>query len=324
MSSPNNSASDPTFQTVIGRHCFDVTQNVPLARAFDFLAMLYPQLFVDILPPGRRGAYTGTCNATGDPVTDVDFEANQFLVGKLTAAGYHVLSEESTTEDGMEHPTGPTKGLIIALDPLDGSRATFGATQPYGMIAGIYRGEHFDHPGRQLIGSMVITVGREVQALVSYRGRGAYRFRFVTQPSVWNAPAGNKLCIPRKAEFEQIGGTRRDLSTEMSAFFNEKGLSNGYFRCLAADVDFMLTLSGGSIFLHPKEKLRCLYECLVVMQLVEEAGGAAYLLDGHRARPYYAYAACDNLHAASAAVFGSKDTVRDFLACLRDKKESHN
>jgi fructose-1,6-bisphosphatase len=302
------------FLTPVGEHCWLCTLNRQLAHAVDRLALAAKEWHAEILPWGRRASYLlGAQNETRDMVTDLDLASSKLFVERLKRAGFVVLTEETV---GSEQPLHCRAALRIAVDPFDGSSLSLGPTGPVGMLAGIFAPNVNHWSGKDLLASMSVVVGREIEMRVAYRGFGT--FAFVRNPdpaSDWSLSSASPGFLSPEAKYLHLGGKLKDYPQELLATLVSLGCSSAYFRCLAQDLHFMLGISGGSAFVYPQPRLRLVYELLPVALLVEESGGACYFLqsDGSALTRNEIRVHNSWPHDISAVVFGSKHTVEEIV-----------
>ncbi|GBD92584.1 fructose-1,6-bisphosphatase class 1 [bacterium BMS3Abin05] len=240
--------------------------------------------------------FTGDENIFGEEVKKLDILANETIIHALDHSG-HLCVMASEESDGLieipdYHPVGK---YVMLFDPLDGS-SNIDVNISIGTIFSIFRrvtpsgkGTLADvlQQGNQQVAAGYVLYGSSTMFVYS-TGQGLHGFTY--DPSIGEFLLSNEdMKIPEHGPYYSTNegyyhrwseGMRRFVS-----YLKEEDPATGrpyslrYIGSLVAD--FHRNLLYGGIFLyptdtlHPKGKLRLLYEANSLAFLVEQAGGLA-------------------------------------------------
>ena len=278
--------------------------------------------------------FTGDENIFGEEVKKLDILANETIIHALDHSG-HLCVMASEESDGLieipdYHPVGK---YVMLFDPLDGS-SNIDVNISIGTIFSIFRrvtpsgkGTLADvlQQGNQQVAAGYVLYGSSTMFVYS-TGQGLHGFTY--DPSIGEFLLSNEdMKIPEHGPYYSTNegyyhrwseGMRRFVS-----YLKEEDPATGrpyslrYIGSLVAD--FHRNLLYGGIFLyptdtlHPKGKLRLLYEANSLAFLVEQAGGLA--TDGVRRildiRP-------EDLGHRVPLIIGSKKDVELAMDFLRE------
>ena len=272
---------------------------------------------------GNFAAQAGSANPDGDAQKALDVYADALFHEGMKGCGVRAIVSEE-----RKHPTPLDEqgGLLIAIDPLDGS-SNIDANISIGTIfslldappSGVVGAVDFLQTGRRqraagfvLYGpqtSMVFTTGEGVHAATLDPDDHAFKMSRLRQ----TIPEGS-------AEFAINASNYRHWRAPVRAYFDDciqgedgprsKNFNMRWIGSMVADI-YRVLMRGG-IYLYPaderpgcaKGRLHVLYEASPAAMLIEQAGGAA--IDG--AGPILDIEPRD-IHARTPLIFGSSDKV---------------
>ena len=259
---------------------------------------------------------TGSVNAHGDRVRQLDVRANDLLLAALRATGMvSVVASEELAAPVVWTDVGGGATLAVCLDPLDGSLNT-DVAGTLGTIFGIRPGPR---PGADPTRA-VLTAGAEQVAagylvygpapVFVYATRdGAHVFvqdptdgRFRLTRATARMPAAGRTYAVNDANWPRWGPAPRALVERLRTATAGPGrYALRYSGALVAD--FHRTLLEGGIYLYPEDaerpegRIRLLYEAAPLALIAEAAGGRASTgcgrilevpaLDYHQCTPIY-------------------------------------
>jgi fructose-1,6-bisphosphatase I len=238
---------------------------------------------------------TGSVNAHGDRVRQLDVRANDLLVAALQGSGVVsvVASEELATPVAWPLPAA-SESLAVCLDPLDGSLNS-DVAGVLGTIFGIRPGPgpHDPDPARAVLGAgtrqnaagyvlygptTVFVYAARAQAHVFVLDREAGQFRLTRARA--RAPAAGRTYAVNDANWPGWGPGPRALVERLRQARN--GTDRYALRYSGAMVaDFHRTLVEGGIYFYPEDagrpegRIRLLYEAAPLALVAEAAGGRA-------------------------------------------------
>jgi fructose-1,6-bisphosphatase I len=244
-----------------------------------------------------RLGYAGGTNLTGDQVKKLDIWGHETMVAALREARAcaAVISEESPEPIEMKE-AGGTHGLVVCMDPVDGS-SNLDVNGAVGTIFALRASKGKTPAGPQALGpgtdqiaagyvmygpatTLVYTVGQGTHGFTLNPDTGEF---LLTHPDIR---------IPRRGKAYGINeGNVRSWHPGQRAFVEHlktpdkasgRPYSLRYSGAMVADVH--RTLLDGGLFMYPadwsdprkpKAKLRLLYEVAPMGFIVEQAGGRA-------------------------------------------------
>jgi fructose-1,6-bisphosphatase I len=270
---------------------------------------------------------TGGVNAHGDRVRRLDLLANELLLAALrdTAAVTAVGSEELA--EPVVWRASARDGLLVCLDPLDGSLNT-DVAGVLGTIFGIRRGppdgdaaQGLLGPGTDQVAAGYLVFG-PATVLVYAADRGAHVFvldpadgRFRLTHAGVRTPAVGRTYAVNDANWPRWGPGPRAVVERLRT--PDRALR--YAGAMVAD--FHRTLLEGGIYLYPEDaerptgRIRLLYEAAPLALVAEAAGGRA---STGRARVLDVAAA--DYHQRTPLYIGSPEEVGLAERCLRDAR----
>ena len=275
------------------------------------------------LASGCRAKLTGSQNTHGEAVRDLDDAANDCFVRALSSSGgcAAIVSEE------LEEPLLLARsGLIVSLDPLDGS-ANLDAHGLSGSIFGlapVASGVEADllAPGRALRWAGYVLYSSATVMVLANRERADLlvwspgHFGFVVAQERLRCPEQGSLYSLNEARVPEWTLPAQAWLSELKGVRKPSGAphySQRYAGALVADAHRVL-LEGG-VFAYPGDrqnpngKLRLQYEVNPISFVFEAAGGAATL---GRDNPLdYRPARC---HERAPLVVGSRHEVKAYEA----------
>ena len=221
----------------------------------------------------------GTSNLYGEEQLALDVLADEIIKDRLDHTGQvKCFASEEMNNILIFERKGP-KQYSVAVDPLDGS-SLVDVNLSVGTIVGIYKGEDFLQPGRNLVGAMFVVYGPRT-TLVYCAGKGVHEFtlntlgEFVLTRENIVLKDSNKIYSP--------GGLRNQYLEEHDLFIDfleKEGYKLRYSGGFVPDINQIL-LKGGGLFTYPATtknrngKLRLLFELNPMAFLIENAGGYA-------------------------------------------------
>ncbi len=272
---------------------------------------------------GALGEATGASNLDGDSQKTLDVMADDAFSAALSAAGVAaILSEE------LEAPLVLRKeeGLIVAIDPLDGS-SNIDANVSIGTIFSIMpakaseieNGTAFQRPGHVQLAAGFVIYGPQT-TMVFTTGTGTHFATLDPASGDFRLTRHSVLVPEGSPEFAINASNYRHWHPPVQAYIDDcvegvdgprgKTFNMRWIASLVADA-YRIFVRGG-VFLYPADsrrgyergRLRHLYEANPIAFLVEQAGGAATdgvnrILD----------ASPTGLHARIPFIFGSIDKV---------------
>ncbi len=280
---------------------------------------------------GSLGAAAGGANAAGDVQMELDLRANDILLAALDGAPVALVSSEELDDP---KPLDLDAGLVVAIDPLDGS-SNIDTNVSVGTIFSVLEGETGARTRTALLaGTRQCAAGYIIYGpqtvLVMTLGEGVQFFtldpksdEFLLTKANLRIPATTRECAINASNF-------RHWDEHVHAYVDdclagEKGprAVNFNMRWIASLVaECHRILVRGGVFLYPadrrqgyaKGRLRLCYEANPIAWLIEQAGGAASTGQGRilEITP-------QDLHERVPLIFGSAQEVRrieDYYADL--------
>ena len=241
---------------------------------------------VDIL--GRAGAE----NVHGEDVQKLDVFANDVLYRALDHTGHIAVLASEESADPIPIPEKfPCGDYVVLYDPLDGS-SNIDVNVSIGTIFSIHRkiteGERGTledclQPGRKQLAAGYVLYGSSTM-LVYTTGTGVHGFTLdpsigeflLSHPHMTIPEPPWKVYSINEAYYDRWSPGQQRLVQHLK---REGGFGSRYIGSLVADVH--RTLLRGGLFMypgdrmHPRGKLRLLYEIAPMAMVVEQAGGMA-------------------------------------------------
>ncbi len=273
---------------------------------------------------------TGHKNIQGEQVARLDEFANDTFVRTLTRTGsVCALASEELAVPIRLPSSAETAIYAVVLDPLDGS-SNIDYAVSVGTIFGVYRRrtplqnlggmeDLLQRPaelaaaGYAVYGSstiLVLSLGQDVNGFTLDPALGEF---LLSHPDIKVPPGGKVLSV----NTANRGAWTPEIERAVAAFERPDGgrpaRSLRYVGSLVADAH--RTLLGGGLFLypadriHPRGKLRLLYEAGPLAFVFERAGGRA----DSGAGPILELAP-EALHDRTPLILGGRTDVSDFLA----------
>src|SRR3989338_3062296 len=223
---------------------------------------------------------TGTKNQYGEEQLELDTAADRYWVELLEKVDdvKTIVTEE---REGILE-TGRTRGLGIALDPMDGV-SSMETNLSLGPIFGIFKNGIMTGPETKIIAAMYILYG-PLTTLVYSVGKGTHEF-VLQEDGSWKLRREN-IKIP-EGKIYVPSGTRDKYVPDHETLMQRLEKEGYKIRCVGAMIaDVNNILVHGGFYCYPKlkdnpeGKIRLLFECLPMAFLVEQAGG--YASDGQQ------------------------------------------
>jgi fructose-1,6-bisphosphatase I len=230
---------------------------------------------------------TGRTNVQGESVKQMDQIADNIFTRFLRSASGcgSIISEEQE----VELPVG--KGLLVAIDPLDGS-SNLDSTVPVGSIFGVYSGDADRWTNALDFGVKIVAAGFVsygiVPAMYIVGSSTVTQYRLDWSSDCWKLSKDGLMMPAKPGVFSCNEGNSEKWSRQDRDFLLATRTQIGscrYAGSLVADCEKIL-MKGG-LFAYPSDskspdgKLRLFYECLPMAAIVTAAGGAAS--DGRKA-----------------------------------------
>ena len=303
-----------------------LSANAPPEVARVLSAFAGSSLFVADLV--RRGGIEGSLSANVGPAHDgvaqkvLDVFSEKVFLNGLSGAGVRAVVSEERVDPVVLDPGG---GLLVAIDPLDGSsnidiNSSLGTfVSVFDAPAGKFEGSHFLQAGARQRAAAFVLYGPHVDIVFTF-GAGVHMAtldpdanRFRMSLTDVRVPGGSN-------EFAINASNSRHWPDPIRAYIDDclegdqgprgRNLNMRWVGAVVADV-YRILIRGG-VYLYPQDsregyengRLRMLYEAAPIAFLIEQAGGAA--IDGfHRILDQTPA----SLHARTPLIFGSKDKV---------------
>ncbi|PIQ77435.1 fructose-bisphosphatase class I [Candidatus Peregrinibacteria bacterium CG11_big_fil_rev_8_21_14_0_20_46_8] len=259
----------------------------------------------------QTGEYAGTENVSGDQQLALDVQCNDIIKAACRDSGlvHSFASEEEEAQVALQEDA----LFTVCTDPLDGSSLA-NVNFAVGTIVGVYpAGELKGRSAGEQIAACFAVYGPRTTLMLTV-GDGTHAFTL--------APDGNfyiekeRIKIQEEAKYFAPGNLRaaaeRDEYLQLVNSWIKKKMTLRYSGGMVPDINHTF-IKGSGIFCYPgfsempQGKLRLLFECAPMAQLVEQAGGLA--LDG-AAQPILSQKI--EAYAQPTQIFiGSKKTVEE-------------
>ncbi|HEY9164977.1 MAG TPA: class 1 fructose-bisphosphatase [Candidatus Kryptonia bacterium] len=281
---------------------------------------------------------THKLNASGDEVKKLDEFADQTIYRAMDHGGHLCVMASEESDGVLEIPDRYKRGkYVLIYDPLDGS-SNIDANVSIGSIFGIYRrvtlsgaGTELDclQPGYKQVAAAYVIYGSST-IFVYCTGNGVHGFTL--DPSVGEFLLSHEsIRIPSRGSTYSVNegnfarwetGVRSYVSYLKTEDKNtNRPYTSRYIGSLVADFHRNLLYGGIYMYpsdtLHPKGKLRLLYEASPLAFIVEHAGGKAS--DG---RQRILERSPESLHERTALLIGSPEDVSEAEEFVQGKRES--
>ena len=243
---------------------------------------------------GALGAQVGAANQDGDAQKTLDVLADQRFMEALRYAGAAaVISEEQAKPDILR----AGGGLVVAIDPLDGS-SNIDTNVSIGTIFSILRaseeelasGAAFRKPGSAQAAAGFVIYGPQTSLVFSI-GAGTHFATLDVSAGQFRMTQLSVHVLEGSPEFAINASNYRHWHPPVQAYIDDliegadgprgKNFNMRWIASLVADA-YRIFVRGG-VFLYPADqrkgyergRLRHLYEANPIAFLVEQAGGAA-------------------------------------------------
>jgi fructose-1,6-bisphosphatase I len=287
--------------------------------------------------PAQNGSAPPATNVSGDEQKPLDLYAEKLFVDALAGLDVAGVCSEETDEP---IPVSPGGGLVVTLDPVDGS-SNIDVNAPIGTIFAVLPalGPPADPaaallaPGRHLLAAGMIIYGPSTMLVLTLGdGTDVYvldprsrDFRLVRRRI--ELPAESQEYAINASNARHWGpGIREYIADLVSGELGprEQDFNMRWLASLVAEAYRILTRGG--IFLYPADarpgyehgRIRLVYEANPIAFLVEQAGGAA--TDG--ITPILDLVP-EHLHQRVAFVFGSRSKVARVRRYLAEPLPAH-
>ena len=267
---------------------------------------------------------SGDSNSDGDAQRGLDLLADDLFLGAMAISPVALYASEELSQPVLIDPTRP---LVLAIDPLDGS-SNIDTNTAIGTIFSIRRrlGDatadplaSFFEPGRDQLAAGFLIYGPQLCLVLTF-GEGTRTFVYVREECRFMLVAEPCAIPPKTPEFAINAANYRHWAEAVRLYFDdcikgghgprEREFNMRWLASLVAEA-YRILVRGG-VFLYPadrrrgygKGRLRLVYEAHPIALLIEQAGGAA--TDG--IDPVLDMAATE-LHQRVPLVFGSATEV---------------
>jgi len=272
---------------------------------------------------GNLAAEAGAANPDGEAQKALDVFADTLFHEGMKGCGVRAIVSEERT---LPTPLDEGGGLLVALDPLDGS-SNIDANISIGTIfslldappSGAAGADAFLQTGRRQRAAGFVLYGPQTSFVFS-TGDGVHAATLDPDDNSFRM-SRLRLTIPQgSAEFAINASNYRHWRAPVRAYFDDciqgedgprsKNFNMRWIGSMVADI-YRVLMRGG-IYLYPaderpayaKGRLHLLYEASPAAMLIEQAGGAA--IDG--VGPILDLLPHD-IHARTPLIFGSSDKV---------------
>lgn len=254
----------------------------------------------------------------GDGQKALDVWADAALVAGLRLAGVGAVVSEEHAE---VVPLGGSAGIVVAIDPLDGSsniaiNGAIGAI--FSILPDIGEGSFAQAGSAQIAAGYVLFGATTTMALTTGNGTQLFvldpmsrRFRLVELDA--RIPATTREFAINASNYRQWGASVRAWFDDcVSGAEGPRGADTNMRWVAALVADAQRILTRGGVYLYPRDlrqgyekgRLRLLYEAAPIAFLVEQAGGKAF--DG---RTRILDLVATDIHQRTPLIFGSADEI---------------
>ncbi len=263
---------------------------------------------------------SGETNVQGEEQLALDMRCDEIFCNILSESEL-IASFASEEQENEVEINGENGKYSVAFDPLDGS-SLLDVNGCVGSIFGIWEGNGFiGKKGKDLVASGYIQYGPRTTAMISFDGKtheftlcevGEYQLtkQNISIDSIAKIFAiGNLRALPERPEYKKV-----------LDYFLENKNTLRYAGGMVPDINTILCKENG-IFTYPSHseypngKLRLLYECAPMAQIMMNAGGNATDEEGENIEDIEIV----QLHQRTSIILGSSSSVDDVVDILQKK-----
>jgi fructose-1,6-bisphosphatase I len=254
----------------------------------------------------------------GDGQKALDHWADVALVEALRSAGVGAVASEERAEAIV---CGATNGVVVALDPLDGS-SNIAVNGPIGTIFSILADigpASFLQPGSAQLAAGYVIFGAQCMMALTI-GNGTQLYILDPAERCFRLIEIDVQIPPRTDEYAINGSNYRHWGAAVRAYVDDciagadgpRGCDTNTRWVAAVAADAHRILVRGGVYLYPRDsragygqgRLRLVYEANPIAFLIEQAGGKAF--DG---RTRILDLVPTDIHQRTGLIFGSADEV---------------